>query len=381
MAEASADAVLFDELPARGGYRIGVAMLNAEASLNALTLGMIRRLDLRLQRWATDPQVACVVLCGAGDRAFCAGGDVRFLRDAILEHPGAIPNPVAEAFFSEEYRLDHRIHTYPKPTLLWGNGIVMGGGLGFMAGASHRVVTETSRIAMPEITIGLFPDVGGSWFLQRMAGRVGLFLALTGAALNGHDALVVGLADHFLRSVDRDAVLVALCEADWSHAAGSNRTELARTLSSFAESARALLPEANVVRHRSLIDQLVAGDELGPAVARITSYAGDDPWLRKAARALQAGSPTSAALIWALWHRARHLGLAGVFRLELVVALQCCAHPDFAEGVRALLIDKDNHPGWTPSSLADVTSTWIDEHFAPPWSVWQNQANPLADLG
>ena len=173
--------VRLEERAAKGGMRVAVATLDAPKSLHALTLDMVRLLDGALQRWAFDPSIACVVLQSSTDKAFCAGGDVRSLRAAVLAEPQAMPNAVAQAFFSEEYRLDHRIHTYSKPLLVWGGGIVMGGGLGLMAGASHRVVTETTRIAMPEISIGLFPDVGGSWLLPRMPGRSGLFLGLTGA--------------------------------------------------------------------------------------------------------------------------------------------------------------------------------------------------------
>lgn len=378
LSTAAAEAVLFEERPTRSGHRIGIATLNAGKSLNALTLPMIRRLDPQLQQWAVDAGIACVVLRGAGEKAFCAGGDVRLLRDAALAGKGQPHNPVAQAFFSEEYRLDYRIHRYPKPLLVWGSGIVMGGGLGLMAGASHRVVTETSRIAMPEITIGLFPDVGGSYFLSRMPGRLGLFLGLTGAALNGADALAVGLADHFLQSADRDAVLAALGEADWHDDAEYDRAALTRCLNGFAEHAKATQPESNVTKHHDAIEHLASGDTLAAVVAQITSYSGDDAWLHKAAAGLRAGSPTSAGLVWQLQQRAKDMSLADVFRLELVVALQCVAHPDLPEGVRALLIDKDNQPHWTPTKLAALTPQWIDAHFAIPWPA--GEAHPLADL-
>jgi len=235
--------VQFRELATVSGQRIGVAQLNAEKSLNALTLPMIRLLDPQLQRWAADPGIACVVLHGAGEKAFCAGGDVRSLYKAITDHQGPPPNPDNLAFFSEEYRLDYRIHTYAKPLLVWGSGIVMGGGLGLMAGASHRVVTETSRVAMPEITIGLFPDVGGSYFLSRIADRVGLFLALTGVSINAHDLLHVKLADHFLRAADRDAVFERLAGCgDWSADAEHNHRLLTRLLDGLGEAARGCCP-------------------------------------------------------------------------------------------------------------------------------------------
>lgn len=375
-----AEPVLFHEQEA-GAQRIGYAMLNAEKALNALNLDMIRLLDPQLRRWAADPRIACVVLHGAGAKAFCAGGDVRFLRDSILEHQGTpAPNPKAQAFFAEEYRLDHLIHTCGKPILVWGSGIVMGGGLGLLAGASHRVVTETSRVAMPEISIGLYPDVGGSWFLRRMPGRAGLFLALTGASFNGSDALELGLADHFLNAADRDPLFEQLGQAQWGGQPEHNRGVLSHILRRFAADAANARPASNVKAHAEVIQHLTENDSLTEVVAAITAYSGEDAWLKKAAATLAAGSPSSAALVWELWQRAQHLGLAEVFRLELIVSLQCCEHPDFAEGVRALLVDKDNQPRWTPQTLAGITPQWVAEHFVAPWSAWANESHPLADL-
>ena len=372
------EAVLFREAAAANGLRIGFAQLNAEKSLNALSLDMIRLLDPQLQRWAHDPTIACVVLHGAGEKAFCAGGDVRSLRQAVVEYQGAPPNPGALAFFGEEYRLDHRIHRYPKPILVWGGGIVMGGGLGLLAGASHRVVTETSRIAMPEIGIGLFPDVGGSWFLRRMPGQMGLFVALTGVPLNAHDALVAGLGNHFLRAADRPALFEQLLAAQWQESAGANRLLLSQLLDEHAGKAAALLPESNLRKQAAAIESLCVGNTVAEVVQGIGAYAGEDAWIKRGAAMLAAGSPTTMALVWELRRRAATLSLAEVFRLELIVALQCCAHPDFAEGVRALLIDKDNKPQWQPATLDAVTPAWLDAHFTAP--AWPQGAHPLADL-
>jgi enoyl-CoA hydratase/carnithine racemase len=369
--------VLFEERECGNGMRIAIATLDAPRSLHALNLEMIRLLDGALQRWAVDPLVACVVLQSSTDKAFCAGGDVRSLRQAVLDHPEQLPNAQALAFFSEEYRLDHRIHTYVKPLLVWGGGIVMGGGLGLMAGASHRVVTETTRIAMPEISIGLFPDVGGSWFLPRMPGRVGLFLGLTGAALNAHDAMFTDLADYFLPQQQRAALVDALCALDWcAGAIESNHLLLDRKLRTM-QAPSAMLPASQVRTHFDEIARMTAPRNLAEVVDAIVGYGGDAAWLQRAAQALACGSPSSAALTWALRERARHLSLADVFRLELIVALRCCAAPDFAEGVRALLVEKDNAPQWHPGTLAGVAGTAIAQFFDAPWSEGRH---PLADL-
>jgi enoyl-CoA hydratase/carnithine racemase len=365
--------VRLEEREAEDGMKVAIATLDAPKSLHALTLDMIRLLDTALQRWAADPAIVCVVLQSSTDKAFCAGGDVRSLRDAILAEPAAVPNPEAQAFFSEEYRLDHRIHTYPKPLMVWGGGIVMGGGLGLMAGASHRVATETTRIAMPEISIGLFPDVGGSWFLPRMPGRCGLFLGLTGAPLNASDALYTGLADYAILQQECDRVIDALRLADWRGTADAGAT-LDHVLSGFAAPA-ASLPASEVRAHFDTIQAMTQSRALVDVMTAIRGYEGDAPWLQRAARTLATGAPSSAALVWAMQQRARHLGLADVFRLELIVALRCCAHADFAEGVRALLIDKDNAPQWQPPTLDSIDADAIAQCFVPPWSQ-----HPLADL-
>lgn len=367
--------ILFKQVPTHTGHTIGFAQLNAEKSLNALSLGMIRLLDAQLRTWAADHDVACVVLHGAGEKAFCAGGDVRSLYHAMKEYRGAPPNPDAAAFFNEEYRLDYLLHCYPKPLLVWGTGIVLGGGLGLMIGGSHRVVTETSRIGMPEVTIGLFPDVGASWFLRRMARRAGLFLALTGAHINGHDALVGGLADYFLRSTDREVVFSQLADAAWTGAGGADRQVLTALLQAVRQPP---MPASNLQQHAARIEALCSGNSLKQVVANIVGYSGDDAWLKRASSTLAAGSPTTAALSWELQRRAQSMSLADVFRMELIVAVQCCAHPDLGEGVRALLIDKDNAPRWTPRTLDEITPAWIEEHFAEP--TWPGGKHPLADL-
>ena len=374
MVEPLLETVKIEERDCPGGMKLGVITLDAPKSLHALTLDMIRAIDGALVRWAADAAIACVVLQSSTDKAFCAGGDVRSLRTAIVEQPGIVPNPQALAFFAEEYRLDHRIHTYAKPLLVWGGGIVMGGGLGLMAGASHRVVTESTRIAMPEITIGLFPDVGGSWFLGRMPGRSGLFLGLTGAPLNAADALFTGLGDYFLRQEERAMVLDALALAQWQRSAQANHEQLSRLLRGMAAPA-SLLPVSEVRTNFDAIASLTQAPTLPEVVAAIAAYAGEVAWLQKAAHSLAKGAPSSAALVWAMRERTRHLSLAQVFQLELVVAVQCCAHPDFAEGVRALLIDKDGAPQWQPASLEQLGDNYLNEYFQAPWTT-----HPLADL-
>ncbi len=372
MAEA---AVLFSTLRTAGGHLFGRATLNAPASLNALSLAMVDALDAQLVQWAADAQVAGVLLDAAGDKAFCAGGDVVSLYRSIRATPAGQVPAEAAAFFEREYRLDHRIHCYPKPLLCWGHGIVMGGGIGLLAGASHRVATPKTRLAMPEIGIGLYPDVGGSWLLPRLPGGTGLFLALTGASINAADARFAGLADTVLRHEDRGALLEAIAAARWQGERDADGAQLSHLLDTLAAGVE--LPASPLHAHLARIGEVIGHDRLADIAPRLIALAGDaDPWLAQAGAAFAKGSPTSAALGFELQRRAKHLSLAEVFRLEWNASVGCCRHHDFAEGVRALLVDKDRNPRWQPATLDAVTPALIEAHLQAP----QAGAHPLADL-
>ena len=371
--------VLFEQRVGVDGAVIGIATLNAPRTLNGFSLAMAQLLGEQLQRWARDPAVAVVVLQGAGEKAFCAGGDLHGLYRSMCQyrqagHSDITANSFASEFFATEYRLDHAIHHYPKPLLCWGHGIVMGGGLGLMGGASHRVVSERSRLAFPEISVGLFPDVGGTWLLQRVPGNAGLFLGLTGAQLGPSDAIHAGLADVHIAEQQRDAVFQALQAQPWQADAQANRRALGDLLQGFASTA----PAGPLQQHAALIDQLCEDDGLEAVVARILASDSDDAWLQSAVKTLAHGAPGSARLAYALRQRGQGASLAEVFRLEYTVALHGCAHGDFAEGIRALLIDKDRNPQWQPATLAEASAAWAETFFTAPWP---DDRHPLADLG
>jgi enoyl-CoA hydratase/carnithine racemase len=355
------------------GRLIGILTLNAAPSLNALTLEMIDQLTDQLEVWADDPRVAMVMLEGSGDKAFCAGGDLRNLYESMRAHHASgnredlLANGYAANFFGREYRLDYAIHTYPKPILCWGHGIVMGGGMGLMAGASHRVVTETSRLAMPEVGIGLFPDVGGSWFLNRMPGRLGVFLALTGASIGASDAIFVKLADHLVSHANKAHVVNTLLNQPWCDEREQNDALLGNVLRAF-ETSRDPGP---LRQHFDAINTCCAHERLQDVLATLTALETQDPWLNKALTGVRRASPTALSLAWGLQRKARHLSLADVFRLEYAAALACAAGHDFSEGIRALIIDKDQRPQWQSATSTHglQSSPWpLDEH-------------PLRDLG
>jgi enoyl-CoA hydratase/carnithine racemase len=338
---------------------------------------MVDLLLPQLAQWENDAGIACVVLRGQGAKAFCAGGDV-----VQLYQSACAQDEVAAQFFEREYRLDHLIHVYRKPLIVWGNGIVMGGGLGLMSGASHRVVTESSRIAMPEVTIGLYPDVGGTWFLNRTPGKTGLFLALTGASINAADALFIGLADRFIAHEKYADVLAALAATQWDADAARHAGQVSHALRDSERASLESLPASPVRVHFDLINRLCDGDDIDGIVANITGLQSsgewaDDKWLQKAAKTLAAGCPTTIHLVDQQFKRGKNLSLREAFQFELTLSINCMRFGNFREGVRALLIDKDNQPKFEPATLRDVKPDFIAGHFAAPWG---DAKNPLSDL-
>jgi len=357
------------------GHLFGRVTLDAPDSLNALTMAMVEHIDPQLERWAVDPKVVGVIIDAAGDKAFCAGGDIVGLYRS-MQNAGAGNVPAdAAAFFAREYRMDYRIHRYPKPVICWATGIVMGGGIGLLAGASHRVATPTSRMAMPEVGIGLYPDVGGSWVLSKMPGHIGMFLGLTGASLNAGDARYVGLATHAVHAGQRGMLLESIAQACWHGNAQADANRIDGLLAMLGDGQE--LPPSPLREHAARIAGLVDGDDLAQIVTRLRALAEDpDPWLAKAGRAVAGASPTSLALTFAMQQRARRMTLAEVFRMEWQASIGCCVHHDFPEGIRALLIDKDKQPRWQPATLDAVTAELVDAHLAPR----HGGVHPLADL-
>jgi enoyl-CoA hydratase/carnithine racemase len=365
--------ILFEELPSASG-KLGRVTLSVAATLNSLTLEMVDLLQAKLDTWREDDGIAAVFIEGAGEKAFCAGGDVQALYRSAVETPGG-PCEYAENFFAREYRMNYTLHTYDKPLVCWGHGIVMGGGLGVMAGCSHRVVTEKTRIAMPEVTIALFPDVGGTWFLNRTPGSSGQFLALTGASINAADAIYIDIADRFIASKHKAAVVDGLLEQRWTNDATANHALVRHVLRPFAEQSAAECPDGQVEPHLGAINTLCDGDDIHEIIDNIVSLETEDKWLSRASDSLAHGSALAALWISRQLHELRHASLKEVFLSEIRLATNIVRHPEFTEGVRALLIDKDRNPAWQYPSTREVPAEVLDTFFAEPWDT-----NPLADL-
>jgi enoyl-CoA hydratase/carnithine racemase len=353
--------VLVTELATNNGCVLGSLTLNAEASLNSLTLDMIRGIDSALQRWRQRDEVVAVVLAGSGSKAFCAGGDIQALYRSCIanQQAGAEVDDYAQRFFTEEYQLDLLLHEYPKPVLTLGHGVVMGGGFGLLSASRFRVLTERSRLAFPEITIGLFPDAGGSWVLKNLALPVAAFLGLTGSQLNARDALQLGIGTHVIDHESRHELVEGLLALPWAVGAEQGNSQLIeQTLAGVHKEPVELTNEL-----AALPDWQVAVDDLQATAKALSALAGVSPWVDKGLANFAQGCPTTAAIVLEQLRRVADITLAESFAMELNIATRCAQLADFPEGVRALLIDKDGAPNWQYRDVNAVPRDHVLSHF------------------
>jgi enoyl-CoA hydratase/carnithine racemase len=354
---------------------IGRLTLNRPKALNALSLSMIQAISTALNQWRDDASVTHVLLRGSKfDKvlnevhpfgAFCAGGDIRYFHEAVHAAPADVLNRDSlEAFFTEEYALNHLIHHYPKPVIAFMDGVVMGGGMGLTQGASIRIVTERTKMAMPETAIGLFPDVGGGYFLSRCANSavgVGEYLALTGQILSGQEAVSIGLADVFVLSSELQTI--------WADPQKYLQAE--PELKS---------PAPQSIPNVELMQQYFAHASLQSILQSLQSDSSD--WAQTALAKLQKNSPLMLAISLEQIRKARSMSLADDLRMERGMVFHCFAgtptrHSDTVEGIRALVIDKDHSPQWQPAHVGDVTVVMVNTFFVSPWTADQH---PLRSL-
>ena len=325
---------------------VGFLSLNRPQAIHSLTLEMVHAMTAALLAWRDDPAVQAVILDHAEGRGFCAGGDIAELRESIVNAGGV----TARQFFHDEYQLDHLIKTYPKPFVAFIDGIVMGGGVGISQPARYRVATENTRFAMPETGIGLFPDVGGSFYLARLPNRIGQFLVLTGARLDGSECLWTGLATHYLPA---SALPEAKQRIAHGHEPGGVLAALAITP-----------PPARIERNAAAIARHFAADRYEAIVASLE--ADDSEWAAKERAAIAPKAPLSSKVaLRQLLEGAAITDFADIMAMEYRIASRLIFRPDFAEGVRALIVDKDNAPRWNPATAADVDDALVDSIFAP----------------
>jgi enoyl-CoA hydratase len=335
------DEVLFERLG-----RAGVITLNRPKALNALTLNMVDAMDAQLRSWRNDPTVEMVIVKGAGDRAFCAGGDIRALYDS-----GKAGTPYVIDFYAREYRLNTLIKRYPKPYIALVNGIVMGGGVGVSVHGSVRVCGEGTMFAMPETGIGLFPDVGGTFFLPRCPGEIGMYLALTGARLDVTDASYTGIATHVVPQAQHEALLADLC---------NGQDALERVLARHAVRSQnkpkleGLQQAINLHFAAASVEEIMASLETGKSLFE-----------EQTVKSLKGKSPTSLKVAFRQVREGAKLGFEDCMRLEFRLTNRFMRGHDFYEGVRAVIIDKDNAPKWDPPSIDLVRARDVDRYFSP----------------
>ena len=332
--------------------KVGRIRLDRPKAIHALTPAMCEAMSAALLAWRDDPAVEAVIIDHApGTRGFCAGGDV-----VTLARSGAEGGAQADAFFFIEYRLNHLLFTYPKPTLAIMDGITMGGGVGIALPCDYRVATQNTKLAMPETGIGLFPDVGGGWYLPRLPGRIGEFMALTGARLDGAECHYLGLATHYVKSAEV-AELVARIIAAPARLTGA------------LGAASTTPPEARIAANEAAIHKHFASDELEEILTALDADESD--WATTEAATIRTKSPLSCKVSLRLMAEGKQrTDFADEMTAEYALATHVARSWDFREGVRALLIDKDNAPKWAPATPAEVTPAMLDELFAPAAETW-----------
>jgi enoyl-CoA hydratase/carnithine racemase len=353
----------------RVANRTGIITLDRPKALNSLSLAMVRDLTEVLQAWRIDSAIDAVVLASSSEKALCAGGDIRFFHEVGHATPMG-GSALLEDFFTEEYALNHLIHFYPKPYVALMEGVVMGGGMGIAQGGPDcgiRIVTDKTKMAMPEVNIGLFPDVGGSHFLSHAPGQLGNYLGLTGLTVGAADALYVGLADLFVPQAEM-AALKALIDA-------TPGAELRAAIAAFAAPFQGGKGVSQLETQRAAIDRHFGA----PSVAAIMqSLEGDsDEFAQNALAAMRQRSPLMMCVTRELLRRGASLDVADCLRMERTMVRHNFEHGEVLEGVRALVIDKDNAPQWNPPTLDQVSAEMVERFFAP---VWPASAHPLRHL-
>ena len=333
-----------DEVLTRVESGVGLITLNRPKAINSLNQPMVDALSAVLTRWEADDAVRAVVLSGAGERGLCAGGDV-----VAVYHSARTDGVETRRFWRDEYRLDGQIGRFPKPFVALMDGIVMGGGVGVSAHANTRVVTETSKIAMPEVGIGFIPDVGGAYLLSRAPGALGLHAALTGAPFSGADAIAMGFADHYVPHGQLDAFTQAIVDGDVQSALAAHAVEP---------------PPSDLVAQRDWIDECFAGDTVEDIVAALRGH--DAEAAHVAANLIASRSPIAVSVALEAVRRAAKLDtLEDVLVQDYRVSSASARSHDLVEGIRAQIIDKDRNPKWSPATLAEVSAADVEAYFAP----------------
>ena len=366
--------VIFKKHKKPDGSFLAEIKLHRPETLNALDMEMILAIKNQLNKWKENPDLSVVFLHGEGDKAFCAGGDVKNIHSSIISayKNSKDPGTVVQPFFENEYRLDYLLYTYPRPVVVWGHGFIMGGGGGLFLAGSHKIMTKNAALSMPEITIGLFPDVGASYTLSRLPNRIGWYLALTGYRLNSLEAQTLKLADLSFEEMEKERVLQSLIGSSFK-----NKKEVSQVLNNVQKkNAPVSLQEDWLKKHQNTITSLFESKSLKDIYKKFCNSSIEDKKWEKNRQLFLHGSPTSAGIICEQLRRAKDHNLKKTFQTDLVLALNCARGFDFPEGVKTLLIERKGFPEWKPKSIEKVEESQIQEYFKtdPEWT------NPLINL-
>ena len=400
VAENNEAVVLTEEVEAQDGIsRIGIMTLNSPQTMNAVDLSMVNMIDDILARWKSDENIVAIIMTGAGDRAFSAGGDIRQIYNSVMQE-GDNHLKYADAFFTQEYSKNYRVHLVGKPLIAWGNGFVMGGGLGLFIGANHKVGTENLKLAWPEIRIGLFPDVVGTYYLSRLPFPIGHWMGLTGCQMNAVDCKDVGLTNYCIENDGLDFLIAELCHKPWQKNKAMNNQFVREVLTGLETQSSMEFPPSNIDKCREDINSIFDGLEIKDTAsfesnkndlvtihnrfkaADIDESSCDESridksWFTRGKETFLSGCPATAHLIMKQLQFGNKMTLKEVITWELGVALQSVRHPDFAEGVRSVVVDKDGLPKWQHDSVADVPEDWVDELLTP---LWPREEHPFYNL-
>ena len=383
--------ILAEEVMSHDGqHKIGIMTLNSAKTMNAVDLEMVNLIDDVLAKWQKDDDIVAMVMHGAGDKAFCAGGDIRKLYDS-MKASGDEHLQYADDFFPAEYCKNYRVHLFGKPIIAWGHGFVMGGGLGLFIGSNHKVGTETLKLAWPEVRIGLFPDVAGSYYLSRLPFPLGHWMGLTGSQMNAVDCKQAGLIDYCLGNDDLWKVIEQLRNQPWQANKAMNNQYVRELLKSFELQSDTVFPASNYDDNKDNIEAVfaavkpVASSDEAPLssndfivenkrllvefINNFSQIETDNAWFNQGRDNLYTGCPATAHLIMQQLSLGKNMTLKDVVQWELILALQSVRHPDFAEGVRAMVIDKDFKPKWQHPSVKEVPAEWIEGLLESLWSV------------
>lgn len=374
MTSVAKDSVLAETIATASGHKIGLITLNAPKAMNAIDLDMVNQLDKHLAAWAKDNKIVAVVMRGAGDKAFSAGGDIRKLYNS-MQAEGEEHLKYADAFFTAEYSKNYRVTLFEKPIIAWGNGFVMGGGLGLFIGASHRVGTESLKLAWPEVRIGLFPDVAATWYLSRLPYPVGYWMGLSGMPMNAVDSKAAKLTHYCLKHTQFDAMLEQLTQQAWQTNIAENHAKV-RALLRSSEQAASAMPASELEAAKNDLSVLFKHSDLAAIDAAFKTYKGKNPWIKQGIENYLAGCPATVQVVMQQLKHGGSMSLKEVVQWELELAFQAVRHPDFAEGIRAMVVDKDFKPKWQHKNIKKVPASWVKNLTQYQWP----EGHPLAEL-